>query len=221
MDAVVLRASLEPHRATDCWLAVPSSWMVFLDSNGLGTQIALQLRSARSRRHRSQFRWQLPTNQPREIYDPSRSPRRLRQSACGPDQTKNDSAENHPSVVCAPGNRRNHPWKTASILSFYSLLFLAQAMGDQDMTGMDIAVISDRLHSVSWRAGTRSHLCHFVMPDDVIPKEFPGITCRNIDIDLNSEGIAQLAVQDPLGTVGAISESVIAIRHGERWIRAS
>ena len=93
----------------------PSCWMVFLDSNGLGTQIALQLRGAghdvievnsggdyqRIGRGRYTIRPGV-----RDDYDSLLADLIKR---------KNDSAKNRPSVVCARGNRASHPWKTTSI----------------------------------------------------------------------------------------------------------
>ena len=69
------------------------------------------------------------------------------------------------------------------------------------MTGIDIAVVSDRLHSVHGEPVLDPICATLSGPTTVIPKEFPGITCRNIDIDLNSEGMRAAGRSDPLGTV--------------------
>ena len=80
--------------------------------------------------------------------------------------------------------------------SFYSLLYLAQALGEKDMSDIDIAVISDRVHSVTGEPVWGPVPATLLGPTRVIPKEFPGIACRNIDVDLDSEGTPQLAVRE-------------------------
>ncbi len=102
-------------------------------------------------------------------------------------------------------------------LSFFSLLFLAQAIGDQDMTGVDIAVVSDRLHSVLGEPVLNPVSATLLGPTRVIPKELSEITCRNIDVDLTSGGAAQLAGQIVSEQLAPFDESVVALRRGERW----
>ena len=67
--------------------------------------------------------------------------------------------------------------------SFYSPLYLAQALGNQDLADVDIALVSNRMQQVAdepVRAPARAVL---LGPARVIPKELPGITCRSIDVD--------------------------------------
>ncbi len=195
----------------------PSCWMVFLDSNGLGTQIALQLRGAGhdvievssggkfQRINREKY-----TIRPgfRDDYDNLLA-----------DLIKRKTTPQRIVHLWSMHAGTAQPSLEDSLdLSFYSLLFLAQAMGDQDMTGVDITVVSDRLHSVHGEAILNPICATLSGPTNVIPKEFPGITCRNIDIDLNSEGIAQLAGQILSEQSVPSRESVVAIRHGDRWI---
>ena len=74
-------------------------------------------------------------------------------------------------------------------LSFYSLLALAQALGDQDLAPMEIACISNGLQSVLGEAVLEPARATLLGPIKVIPKEFPGTLCRSVDLDWN--------IQDP------------------------
>ena len=88
------------------------------------------------------------------------------------------------------------------------------------MAGIDLAVVSDRLHSVKGEPVFDPVCATLLGPTKVIPKEFPGITCRNIDVDLSSRRFARLAVQIIAEQSAPFSDSVVAIRHGERWIES-
>ena len=54
----------------------------------------------------------------------------------------------------------------------------------------------------------------------MIPKEFPGITCRNIDVDLDSQGTAQLADQILAEHLRSVQRSCCRHPPGERWIES-
>ncbi len=103
-------------------------------------------------------------------------------------------------------------------LSFYSLLFLAQAIGEQDLSDVDIAVVSDRLQSVADEPVADPVAATLLGPTRVIPKELPGIACRSIDVDLTSQGLAQVAVQILAEHCAPFGDPVVAIRPGERWV---
>lgn len=105
-------------------------------------------------------------------------------------------------------------------LNFYSLLFLIQAMGDQDWTNCDIAVISKGLHSVPGEAPEHAVdpvQATLLGPVKVVPKEFPGLTCRNIDLPAGSNGHRTAAEQVIAELSAATIESVIAYRGDSRW----
>ena len=169
-------------------------WVVFLDPNGLGQQITVQLRGAAhevvevtpgsdyKRTGRTEY-----TIRPgvREDYDALLAD--LIKRKITPQRIVHLWSVRTESSQLSLDDKLD--------LSFYSLLFLAQALGDQDMSGIDIAVVSDRLHSVNGEPVSDPVWATLLGPTKVIPKEFPGITCRNIDIDLSSQGTAQLAVQ--------------------------
>ena len=102
-------------------------------------------------------------------------------------------------------------------LSFYSLLFLAQAMGGRGLSGIDMAVVSDRLHPVAGGPVVNPVSATLLGPTLVIPKEFPGITCRSIDIDAASEGMARLADRIIAEHAAPFSDPAVALRGQQRW----
>ena len=102
--------------------------------------------------------------------------------------------------------------------SFYSLLFLAQAIGERDLSRIDISIVSDRLYSVGGEAVLNPAAATLLGPARVIPKEMPDLTCRSIDIDLVADGCERSADHVAAELSAPLGEQVVAWRRGERWI---
>jgi acyl transferase domain-containing protein/thioesterase domain-containing protein len=102
--------------------------------------------------------------------------------------------------------------------SFYSLLHLAQALGEQDLTGIELAVISDRMQSIDGETALHAGNATLLGPCQVIPKEYSGISSSSIDISLEEQDYGRLAEQiiDEVAT-GASSAPVRALRGVDRW----
>jgi acyl transferase domain-containing protein/thioesterase domain-containing protein/acyl carrier protein len=194
-----------------------SAWLVFLDPVGLGKQIVLQLRGA--------------GHDVMEV-SPADSFRRLGRSSY---TIRPGVREDYDRLLRELMERKNPPKKIVHAwsvrkdsvelpldrkldLSFYSLLFLGQALADQDLDSIDIAVVSDRLHSLSDNSSRDPVGATVLGPVRVIPKELPGITCRNIDVDLKSQGGSQLAVQIIAEHCVPFRDSVVAYRDGQRFV---
>ncbi|MEG4342101.1 SDR family NAD(P)-dependent oxidoreductase [Microcoleus sp. A003_D6] len=107
------------------------------------------------------------------------------------------------------------------VFSFYSLLFLAQALGEQNLTdSLQIAVVSNNLQELTDEDELYPEKATLLGPCKVIPQEYSNITCRSIDITVPRSGtkqweqlidrlLAELAVE--------LSEPVIAYRGNRRW----
>ncbi|MHC5728133.1 MAG: KR prefix domain-containing protein, partial [Nostoc sp.] len=68
-------------------------------------------------------------------------------------------------------------------LGFYSLLFLAQALGKQNLTKqLHIAVISNNMQEVTGEEVLYPEKATVIGPVKVIPQEYPDISCRSIDV---------------------------------------
>ena len=66
---------------------------------------------------------------------------------------------------------------------FYSLLFLAQALGEQDfINNIDITIVSTRELHETTSEETCAEKAMLLGPCKVIPQEFTNITCKSIDV---------------------------------------
>ncbi|MCC5666137.1 SDR family NAD(P)-dependent oxidoreductase [Nostoc sp. CHAB 5784] len=111
----------------------------------------------------------------------------------------------------------------AQTTGFYSLLFLAQALGIQDTTdNFEITVISNDLQSVTGNEVLSPEKATLLGPIKVISQEYSNINCRSIDVILPESGswqeeklleqlLAEFKVPD--------SEKLIAYRGLNRWVQ--
>jgi len=108
-------------------------------------------------------------------------------------------------------------------LSFYSLLYLAQALGRQNLNQpVHIGVIANGMQQVAGEVVPHPERATLLGPCKVIPHEFPKITCTTIDIALPQPGcwreerlIGQLISE----LSGNLSDAVIAYRGHQRWVQ--
>ncbi|MFN6517004.1 MAG: SDR family NAD(P)-dependent oxidoreductase [Nostoc sp. CreGUA01] len=117
----------------------------------------------------------------------------------------------------------NNTINQAQTKGFYSLLFLAQALGKQETTDdLEITVISNGLQSVTENEILCPEKATLLGPLKVISQEYSNINCRSIDVILPECGtwqeeklleqlLAELKVHD--------SEKLIAYRGLNRWVQ--
>jgi len=114
--------------------------------------------------------------------------------------------------------------ETEQYLSFYSLLFLAQALGTHRLgTPLQMLVLSNNMHEVIGGEGLCPGKATVLGPCKVIPKEYLNITCRSIDVVLPEAGTRQserLVEQLVTECSASTTESVIAYRGDYRWVRS-
>ncbi|KYC36603.1 beta-ketoacyl synthase [Scytonema hofmannii PCC 7110] len=106
---------------------------------------------------------------------------------------------------------------------FYSLLFLAQALGKQHITDeVQIAVISNNMQSVIGEEVLCPEKATLLAAVKVIPQEYSNISCRSIDVVIpkevswQEEKLVDLLLNE-LGTQS--SDIVIAYRGFNRWVQ--
>ncbi|PMB26517.1 hypothetical protein CEN47_15865 [Fischerella thermalis CCMEE 5319] len=111
----------------------------------------------------------------------------------------------------------------AQTKGFYSLLFLAQALGRQEITDeVQITVISNKLQPVTGSEELCPEKATLLGPIKVISQEYSNLNCRSIDVILPEHGswqeeklveqlLAELKVPD--------SEKAIAYRGTNRWVQ--
>ena len=102
--------------------------------------------------------------------------------------------------------------------SFYSPLHLAQALAAQDLAGIDIALVSNRLQQVYEESVRNPARAVLLGPARVIPKELPGIGCRSIDVDLESGKVSECAAPIVAEMASARENITVAFRGSERFI---
>ena len=105
---------------------------------------------------------------------------------------------------------------------FYSLLFLARALGKQRLTdGLQIAVVSNGMQDVTGERTVCPEKAIALGPVTVIPQEYPNISCRSIDIELaESDKNQQQAIDRLLAELTAPpSDKIIAYRGDRRWVQ--
>ncbi|UCH94319.1 MAG: SDR family NAD(P)-dependent oxidoreductase, partial [Candidatus Aminicenantes bacterium] len=121
-----------------------------------------------------------------------------------------------------PLNRQS--FDEAQWLGFYSLLYLAQAIGEQDIShDIHLMLLTDHFHEVI--GGER--LCPEKVPAlgllKAIPQEYPGISCKSIDILLPAPGSSEEtglveALLEEFTFSGDSHEPVVAFRNNQRWV---
>jgi acyl transferase domain-containing protein/acyl carrier protein len=112
----------------------------------------------------------------------------------------------------------------AQTRGFYSLLFLAQALGKQETTDdFNITVISNNLQSVTGHEELCPQKATLLGPIKVIPQEYLNINCRSIDVTLpeNESWQEEKLVEQLLAELKVASgEKLIAYRGVNRWIQS-
>src|SRR6185369_267162 len=108
----------------------------------------------------------------------------------------------------------------AQAAGFYSVLYLAQALGRRGSERLQIAVISNQIQEVTGAETLTPESATLLGPCKVIPQEYPEITCRSIDVVIPSyatEETEKLARQLVLEVQDGNSGETIAHRGGYRW----
>ena len=125
---------------------------------------------------------------------------------------------------------------------FYSLLFLAQKLGEQILSdgadrlvgdnSIQIAVVSNNMQEVTGRERLSAEKAAILGPVTVIPQEYPGVSCRSIDVSFESiasdqEKLDQLKPDQQklidwliAETIAQSPDSIIAYRGNHRWVQA-
>jgi acyl transferase domain-containing protein/thioesterase domain-containing protein len=197
----------------------PACWLVFLDGIGLGTEISKRLKAA-----------------DHEVLQVSPGDR-YQQTGTSSYVVRPGSRDDYDQLLTEILKRGHRParilhlWSVIEAstnrsldqtldLNFYSLLSLAQALGDQDFAPAEITCVSNGLQSVSREAVVEPARATLLGPIKVIPKEFPGTLCRSIDVDWN--------IQDPGRVAGDIiaelslpvTDSCVSYRRSVRWVES-
>ncbi|WP_449417839.1 SDR family NAD(P)-dependent oxidoreductase [Phormidium nigroviride] len=212
--------SFEPRKS----ITQKQSWLVFIDGCGIGSQIVERLEKenqdvivVRVGEKFSQLREWEYTIHPQNKDDYNALIKVL------------SDLNKIPQIIAhlwnITSNDRIHSaledLEETQVFSFYSLIFLAQALGEKNLSdSIEIAVVSNNLQELTDEGELYPEKATLLGPCKVIPQEYSNITCRSIDITLPESGtkqweqlidqlLAELAVE--------LSYPVIAYRGNRRW----
>ncbi|UCH96479.1 MAG: SDR family NAD(P)-dependent oxidoreductase, partial [Candidatus Aminicenantes bacterium] len=109
----------------------------------------------------------------------------------------------------------------AQELGFYSLLYLARALGRQcNYTGgIGIHVVTTHMQEVTGDEPLNPVKATVLGPCRVIPQEYPGITCKSIDLTKLSDQDEKM-IDLLLSEMVCRDDTVVAFRHQQRWVRS-
>lgn len=197
-------------------LAATRTWLVFVDRGGLGEEVAKRLTEASQQvirvvagEHFAQFaddQYQIRAGEC-EDYE------QLWKGVA--EQTLTVEFVLHFWSVDRTGES---DFERAQAHGFYSLLYLVQALANQNFTKpLRLLVVSNQVQSVTgdeWLAPAKATI---VGPCKVIPQEFRNLTCKHVDVALkdNDRQTIEYLIAEILD--GRL-EPGIAYRHGQRWI---
>jgi acyl transferase domain-containing protein/thioesterase domain-containing protein len=102
--------------------------------------------------------------------------------------------------------------------SFFSPLYLAQALAHQDIADVEIALVSSRMQQVLDEPVGDPARAVLLGPARVIPKELPGIACRSIDVDLENGNAKECAAQILSEISAAPENAAVAYRGSQRYV---
>jgi acyl transferase domain-containing protein len=104
---------------------------------------------------------------------------------------------------------------------FYSLIHLAQAIGELGVTTpMRIGVFTEGVLEVTGRESLVPEKATVLGPSRVIPQEFSNIGCRQIDVEISPELTGDQQIAGLVAELFAPNpEPMAAYRAGRRWVR--
>lgn len=105
----------------------------------------------------------------------------------------------------------------------YSLIGLAKAMGEMDLSSYQLSVIVSRAFRVTGNDIVSAIQAAIAGPCKVIPQEYPLVPCRLIDVAVEEPGSwqAQALFNNLLGelTAADFSDRTVALRNDQRWVQ--
>ena len=113
--------------------------------------------------------------------------------------------------------RKDAPLDETLNRSFYSPLYLAQALGARDVTNVEIAFVSDRMQQVTEEPVHAPARAVLLGPTRIIPEELPGMNCRAVDVDLETGSASDCAAQIIAEMEAIQKRAVVAYRGGKRF----
>ncbi|NJM72574.1 MAG: SDR family oxidoreductase [Scytonema sp. RU_4_4] len=135
--------------------------------------------------------------------------------------TANDNLPSNEQVGQAKSSHQF--FEDIQILGFWSLLFLAQALGRQNISdALKLTVVTSNVHDVTGEDSLCPEKATLLGPCKVIPLEYPKINCSTIDIVIPScENSSAAKLLDFLVTeiTSQTTDDTVAYRGHHRWVQ--
>jgi non-ribosomal peptide synthase protein (TIGR01720 family) len=222
----------------------PKNWLIFMDECGVGNQLASALKEKRL----SVVTVEKGDSFARlggDAYRINPARRADYERLLGELHDRNEAPEVifHLWSLTRPENSLSslERLEAAQTVGFYSLLFLAQSLGEESLrSGLaapghalgryQIRVVSNNMQGVTGGDLLCPEKATVIGACRVIPQEYPHITCRSIDLETSlDEGrrgrqliehlIAETDGETDDDTGGHMSGTMIAYRHNRRWVQ--
>jgi acyl transferase domain-containing protein len=195
---------------------VLSRWLVFMDEHGLGERLKVKLSETGNGVIVVKFGNAFEKTDPWEYHISPWEPRDYIRLVRGIRESGNVPTDIlHLAAV--------KPVKDILYRSFYSLLYLALALGKHDVIDdIRLTVVCGPIEDITGVEPLDPEAAMVIGAVNVIPQEYPGIGCRIIDIDISGP-----TVYDRELTVRRLMEEIasppvnthVAYRGNHRWIR--
>jgi thioesterase domain-containing protein/acyl carrier protein/NADP-dependent 3-hydroxy acid dehydrogenase YdfG len=195
----------------------PATWIIFTDAMGLGKQVVLQLNGAGHRvievspgkafTRLSNNRYVI---RPSSRADYDRLIGDIRKRGNTPQKIM------HLWSVCNESRNAIEPMLS---LTCYSLSHLGRIIQEQELSPLNIAVISNRLQSVLGEPVHNPVRATVLGVTRHLYEELKEITCRSVDCDPIAQGTAYVAVQLIAEQCSRSNDPVVAYRGEDRWIQ--
>ncbi|MBA2679997.1 MAG: SDR family oxidoreductase, partial [Ktedonobacteraceae bacterium] len=205
--------------------SAPQSWLIFLDSSGLGQQLADRLQQQGDRVVRVYAGDQFAQSDPYTFsIRPGASDdyHRLCQELAARDQVPLRIL--HCWSVTAQQDLQAsdvHAFSVQQESGFYSLLYLAQALATQYYDkSLQLLVLSTHLQAVHDQDHLAPGKTTILGACKVIPQELLNLTCRNIDVEFPAAGNWEETIEQLIAECAhPASEAVVAYRGIERYVQ--
>ncbi len=103
---------------------------------------------------------------------------------------------------------------------FWSLIYLVQALGQQNISSVtQLLVISNHLYDVTGNEKLLPEKSTILGACKVIPQEYPGIKCRQIDVVVPDSVTGKFVKQLIAELTANCEESIVAYRNNHRWVQ--
>ncbi|WP_414542079.1 SDR family oxidoreductase [Nostoc sp. CCY0012] len=206
-------------------------WLVFVDGYGVGTEVAKRLEqhgqnviTVKIGEQFAQLGDGSYTINPEQRKDYHALLQTLQKQGLIPQAIAHFwSVTPHHSLVSSSLSEQTQYFDDCQKVGFYSLLFLAQALAEQNLTEpTKLIVITSNVQDVTGEENICPNKATVIGSCKVIPQEYPHITCCNIDvvIPVADTKPPEKLINQLVGELTAQpTENVIAYRGHHRWVQ--